>query len=383
MSTTHLPATSTLPSSNEIHPLYQAAPHARQETLKPIVSPMAWEGDQFSEEGSFVVQLSPTDIAEVDAALASFQATGLSAGHLSPLTFVLPTLGPRLRRLSHRVHHEEGFFVLRGLEPWRYKRLENTIVFTGIASHIGNRRGMQSADGPVMTHIFDYSTEVEEMEKSNDGYLGHANRTSALPFHTDDGHIISLYCLQTADIGGRTLLASSWAIYNRLLSTRPDVIQTLKEAWLWDSFIPENPSFERPLLLEEDGKLICNYRIRPFLGTPGYPRNAAMGPLPKHQEEALSVVGQIAEEICLKFEFKKGDIQFVNNLSLLHAREEFHRAVGENTRRHLLRLVQMDDELGWKLPAVMKNPMEKMFNHEPDEEKFIWSPEPLPYVIGQ
>lgn len=149
------------------------------------------------------------------------------------------------------------------------------------------------------------------------------------------------------------------------------------------SFIPENPSFERPLLLEEEGKLICNYRIRPFLGTPCYPRNAAMGPLSKHQEEALAVVRKIAEEICLKFEFKKGDIQFVNNLSLLHTREEFHRAVGENTRRHLLRLVQMDDELGWKLPAVMKEPMEKMFNHEPDEEKFIWSPEPLPYVIGQ
>ncbi|KAM6520227.1 Taurine hydroxylase-like protein sat17 [Fusarium falciforme] len=179
MSTTHLPTTSTLPSGIAVHPLCQVAPHARQETLKPIVSPMAWEGAQFSEESSFVVQLSPTDIAEVDTALASFQVTGLSAGHLSPLTFVLPTFGPKLRRLSHRVHHEEGFFVLRGLEPWRYKRLKNTIVFTGIASYIGNRRGMQSADGPVITYIFDYSTEVEEMEKSNDGCLGHANRTSA------------------------------------------------------------------------------------------------------------------------------------------------------------------------------------------------------------
>lgn len=32
----------------------------------------------------------------------------------------------------------------------------------------------------MTAHIFDYSTEVEEKEKANDGYLGHANRTSFL-----------------------------------------------------------------------------------------------------------------------------------------------------------------------------------------------------------
>ncbi|KEY64045.1 Sat17 [Stachybotrys chartarum IBT 7711] len=344
---------------------------------------MAWVGQQFTGEEDFVVCLSEADVAEVNAALTAFQDTGLKPGYLSPETFKLPKLGPKLRLLSQRIHEQEGFIVLRGLQPWRYRRLENTIVFTGIASYIGNRRGVQCADGPVMTHIFDYSTEVEEKEKLNDGYLGHANRTSYLPFHTDDGHIISLYCLQAADIGGRTLLASSHAIYNHLLETRPDVIETLKEEWIWDSFIPEKPSFIRPLLLEQDGKLICNYRIRPFLGTPGYPRNAALGPLPAHQEEALNTVAEIAEKLSLKFEFKTGDIQFLNNLSILHAREEFHCAKGDTTRRHLLRLVQMDDELAWRLPPGLSKDMDKMFQHDLEEEKFIWSPEPLPYVIGQ
>jgi hypothetical protein len=31
-----------------------------------------------------------------------------------------------------------------------------------------------------LAHIFDYSSEVEEKEKVNAGYLGHANRSSAL-----------------------------------------------------------------------------------------------------------------------------------------------------------------------------------------------------------
>lgn len=95
------------------------------------------------------------------------------------------------------------------------------------------------------------------------------------------------------------------------------------------------------------------------------------------------MVGKIADELCLRFESQTGDIQFLNNLSILHAREEFRRAEGDNTRRHLLRLVLRDDELGWKLPPAMREAMDKMFNHGPEDEKFIWSPEPLPYVIGQ
>lgn len=55
------------------------------------------------------------------------------------------------------------------------------------------------------------------------------------PFHTDDGDVIALYCVKAADIGGRTLLASSWTIYNRLLQTRPDICEILKKDWLWDS----------------------------------------------------------------------------------------------------------------------------------------------------
>lgn len=149
------------------------------------------------------------------------------------------------------------------------------------------------------------------------------------------------------------------------------------------SFVASKPSFTRPLLIEEDGKLICNYRIRPFLGTPGYPRNAALGPLPAHQAEALDVVGRLADEMCLRFEFQTGDIQFLNNFSILHAREEFRQAEGVDTRRHLLRLVQMDEEFGWGIPEACAEATSNMFDHRPEEEQFIWSPEPLPYVIGQ
>lgn len=44
----------------------------------------------------------------------------------------------------------------------------------------------------AVAHIFDYSTEVEEKEKANDGYLGHANRTSFLVSQVQKGRHVAL-----------------------------------------------------------------------------------------------------------------------------------------------------------------------------------------------
>ena len=86
----------------------------------------------------------------------------------------MPTLGAKLRLLSHRVHEKEGFFVLRGLQPWRYRRIENTIAFTGIASYIGNRRGVQCANGPVMSEY------TESPEGSVCDFAESLQRTSSI-----------------------------------------------------------------------------------------------------------------------------------------------------------------------------------------------------------
>ena len=68
---------------------------------------------------------------------------------------------------------------------------------------------------------------------------------------------------------------------------------------------------------------------------------------------------------------------------MLHAREKFSRSAVANSRRHLLRLVLRDAEYVWELPAALKEASDNMMRHDPEEEQFPWSPEPLPYVIGQ
>ena len=54
-------------------PVALAEAHLGAPDLKPLDSPMAWEGSQFVDKDSFVFHLTPADSAEIDTALASFQ----------------------------------------------------------------------------------------------------------------------------------------------------------------------------------------------------------------------------------------------------------------------------------------------------------------------
>jgi len=61
-----------------------------------------------------------------------------------------------------------------------------------------------------------------------------AYTTDKQVFHTDAGDIVSLFALNTAAKGGESKLASTWRVYNELARTRPDLIKTLSENWVFD-----------------------------------------------------------------------------------------------------------------------------------------------------
>ena len=58
------------------------------------------------------------------------------------------------------------------------------------------------------------------------------------------------------------------------------------------------------------------------------------------QREALDVVQEIGEResLRLSMDFDEGDIQFINNHQILHAREDFVDHEDPNLKRHLLRM---------------------------------------------
>jgi Taurine catabolism dioxygenase TauD, TfdA family len=157
-------------------------------------------------------------------------------GHVSQSTFPLPHTSSLLRQQAEAISSERGFFVLRGLRVDSYTIEENTIIFAGVSSHIASIRGRQDSklfngikQSSMLNHITDLSKTAVASNIGAPAYT-----TDKQVFHTDAGDIVSLFCLQTAERGGESKLASSWRVYNELAKTRPDLIKTLAENWAFD-----------------------------------------------------------------------------------------------------------------------------------------------------
>lgn len=91
----------------------------------------------------------------------------------------------------------------------------------------------------------------------------------------------------------------------------------------------EKPWHKRPLLhllpaTEKAPKRVAlQYARRYFVGFGALPRSTEIPPITEAQAEALDTLHFTGEKFCVNTEFQKGDIQYVNNLAIFHARDGF------------------------------------------------------------
>ena len=91
----------------------------------------------------------------------------------------------------------------------------------------------------------------------------------------------------------------------------------------------QSPYNKRPLLHylpASDGseeKIVIQYARRTFTGYQALPRSPNIPPITEAQAEALDALHFLAEQFHVGLDFRQGDIQYVNNLSIFHARDEF------------------------------------------------------------
>ena len=91
----------------------------------------------------------------------------------------------------------------------------------------------------------------------------------------------------------------------------------------------DKPYFQRPLLYRQPAtaetpeRVVIQYSRRSFTGFGALPRSANIPPITEAQAEALDALHFLADKHSLELDIKKGDIQYINNLSLFHTRREF------------------------------------------------------------
>jgi hypothetical protein len=75
----------------------------------------------------------------------------------------------------------------------------------------------------------------------------------------------------------------------------------------------------------------------------------------------------------------KGDMRFVNNMSILHCREAF--LDDDSSKRHLIRVWLNNERMNWKLPVALRLAWARVF--EDDERGVHWDIEPPRYNDGK
>jgi hypothetical protein len=317
-----------------------------------ITGASVWDGKQLeSQPEQWIYQFTQEDIADVDQAVKHFISLDLPLGKITPDTFPLNHFKSVIEKQRDNLFHGVGFGLLRGFPIDNYDRKEQAVVFMGIGSYIGSRKP-QNGKGHVLGHVKDLTEKsyTKAVYKEDDPTTRIYATRKAQPFHVDGTDIVGLLCLTEGHEGGLSSLISSHTVYNRLRELRPDIVELLKQPWLWDRKNEHGPG--EPGYLAASPLTYHKERLFTFWGPHFFETVNRFPEVTVEEEkfEAMRYIQDLCEREALNMSLQKGDIQLVNNYTILHARTAYTDIPGKT--RHLLRLWFMVNakEVGWEMP---------------------------------
>jgi hypothetical protein len=293
-----------------------------------------WRVSDISDRDRWTVTLSDVQRHEIIDTARQAASDGRTVSTLRREDVPLPSFRDEVRAWSHALDEGRGFLLLRGFPVETLAPAEIELAYVGLGLQLGTPVG-QDRQANVLSHIRD--ERIPRVDPSVRLYRTNARQD----FHTDGSDIVGLLCLHQAQHGGQSRIASSMAIYNEILSTRPDLLDVLYEPLHWDRNGEESPG-EDPY-----------FSLAPLNDVAGLPRffyigwyitdaqrHPAAPRLTEAQLEAMALIEQLANDPAFHVEmaFEPGDIQLLANAKILHAREAYQEAEDLSERRHLLRL---------------------------------------------
>ena len=300
-----------------------------------LETPTAWLGrDMAAAPERWLVQLSGSQISELEHAATRFLDAGKEIGEMCRDDFPLPEFRAHLAELQQTLVSGIGFQLLRGLPVADYSPAMIATIFCGVGAHLGKARS-QNAMGHLLGHVRDVGADLADR---NVRIYQTARRQT---FHTDSSDVAGLLCVHQSMEGGDSLLVSSISIYNEMQRRRPDLVPLLFEPIATDrrGEVPAGgkPYFEIPIFNWHEGYFSALYQ-RQYVDSaqkvPGAP------PLSATKIEALDLLDDLTNDPSLNFSVRlePGDMQFVHNHTLMHDRTEFRDWPAPKPKRHLLRL---------------------------------------------
>jgi len=309
--------------------------------IRPVIGASVWHGKEMAGSPRWQRRLSAEQLAEIDAALDRVRGRDWEA--MTREDFPLAGLAPLFDDIRAELEDGSGLLLLRGIDPGRYSLADLKILYAGLCRNLGtlvySNRG-----GERMREIRDVGADVGKRygQLPGDGFLSSYSRTlsnQGLRYHTDRCDVVGLFCIRQAMKGGLSRLASSPMVHNEMLRRRPDLAAALYDD-VWRSRFGEEDegdtlAYPLPVWGVRDGKFTSHYS-RTFVEAAQ--RRAEVPRVTPAQWQALDMLSDLADELSLEMSFAPGDIQFVNNHVIYHARTAFEDDAGSGHDRLLLRL---------------------------------------------
>jgi hypothetical protein len=291
-----------------------------------IEHPNAWT-PATANKATFSRALANEELAALDELLASTRK--FPAVRVTREQFDHPVIGTLMNEVRDTIMNGSGVVILTGLTRERYSDEDFERIYWGLGTHLG--RGLeQSRNGDLLGYV-----QEEEENPTDRGYRSSA----ALGMHTDAFEIVGLMCVQRAESGGESSLASALTIHNEILRNRPELLAALYEGFyftLQELQFTERPTTPEkvPVFCNVNGLVSCNYAA-------SYMRRAAelrKIPFPAELDEALRYFDATATRPDVRAEFllEPGDMFLWNNYTHLHSRRAFRNSA--ERKRLLLRL---------------------------------------------
>ena len=305
-------------------------------TPQILESQAEWRAADVAVPEQWTEVFSEAELQELDAALRTVQAKTTDPLAISRDDFPLPKLSQRLAEVERELIDGRGFVLLRGLDRSRYSQEEMELLYWGIGMHLG-RPWPQNRHGHVLG-------DVTDQGKSGDDHTSRGNELGGefdFPYHSDGSDLVGLLCLQKAKTGGASTVANAVAIHNDLVREVPDLAAALYEDQPYD-FRGEQaeggkPFYTMPVFTEWKGRLFVRY-IRPYiLASQRHDEAPRIRPA---AEQAMRRVDSMTRDpnYNVFMDLEPGDIQFVNNYHVLHARKSYVDDREAGLVRHLKRL---------------------------------------------
>lgn len=119
-----------------------------------------------------------------------------------------------------------------------------------------------------------------------------------------------------------------------------------------------------------NGKPIIQFTYTPLVGSERSPRGGSLPEVSVEQRLAMEMLESTASRFSCTLQREPGDILFVNNLSVLHARDSYDddnapsAPLFSKGRRHFLRLFIRDPERSWEKPEQLQRDLDEVFAPE-------------------